>query len=51
MRDRSAVLDARYSMGRDDTAYLNAPVLPLQSLVNEMAGDHTRRQNDVLEPV
>ena len=41
--DRSAVLDARYSMGLNDDAYLNAPVLPLQSMVSAMSDDRTRR--------
>ena len=50
VRDRSAVLDARFRMGRDDTAYLNAPVLPLQSLANATSNDSTRRIGAVLEP-
>ena len=50
VRDRSAVLDARFRMGRDDTAYLNAPVLPLQSLANAASNDSTRRIGAVLEP-
>ena len=48
--DRSAVLDARYSMGLNDDAYLNAPVLPLQSMVSAMSDDRTRRLGGVLEP-
>ena len=50
VHDRSAVLDARYSMGRNDSAYLNAPVLPLQSMVDMATSDDTRRLGAVLEP-